>query len=399
LPWFNHHLALRLFQADYEYMHADFGPQAYTGGRANIDAARLSAGLVIHAGSIEPPPPVTLACSVNPQSVFPGQSVTITATAGSLDPKDNVLYSWAGNGASGTANTATIDTSNMAPGSYSASATVKAGKKGKEGLKPWETATCSGSYTVKEFEPPTISCSANPTSVQPGGTSTITCQGVSPQSRPLTYSYSTSAGSVSGSGTTAAFSSAGAPTGAVAITGQVADDKGHTATASTTVTVLAPPPPPPQPHAQALCSISFSTDTKRPTRVDNEAKACLDQVALSLKQQADAKAVIVADSNAKEKAATAKQQERAARNKRLKVEDSAAQRAVNAKDYLVTDQGIDASRITVMTGTGDDQSAQDYLVPAGANFTQDVQGATPVDESAIKAETRKPLPMRHPAKK
>ena len=28
-PWFNHHLAIRLFQADYEYMHADFGPQAF----------------------------------------------------------------------------------------------------------------------------------------------------------------------------------------------------------------------------------------------------------------------------------------------------------------------------------------------------------------------------------
>jgi hypothetical protein len=404
LPWLNHRLALRLFQADYEYMHADFGTQTVPvpgppGGRANINAARLSAGIVIHAGSIEPPPPVTLGCSVNPQSVFPGGSVTITATAGSVDPKDNVLYSWTGNGANGTANSVTINTSNMAPGSYSASATVKAGKKGKEGLKPWETATCSASYTVKEFEPPTISCSANPTTVQPGGTSTITCVGVSPQNRPLTYSYSASAGSVSGSGTTATFSSAGAPTGAVGITGQVADDKGHSASASTTVTVLAPPPPPPQPHAQALCSISFATDTKRPTRVDNEAKACLDQVALTLKQQADAKAVVVADSNAKEKDTEAKEQARAAKNKHVKIDNFAAQRAVNAKDYLVTDQGIDASRITPTTGTGDDQSAQDYLVPAGANFSQDVQGTTPVDESTVKPETRKPLPMRHPAKK
>ena len=25
-PWLNHHLAIRLFQADYEYMHADWGP-------------------------------------------------------------------------------------------------------------------------------------------------------------------------------------------------------------------------------------------------------------------------------------------------------------------------------------------------------------------------------------
>ena len=28
-PWFNHHLAIRVFQADYEYMHADFGPQTF----------------------------------------------------------------------------------------------------------------------------------------------------------------------------------------------------------------------------------------------------------------------------------------------------------------------------------------------------------------------------------
>ena len=26
---FNHRLAIRIFQADYEYMHADFGPGVY----------------------------------------------------------------------------------------------------------------------------------------------------------------------------------------------------------------------------------------------------------------------------------------------------------------------------------------------------------------------------------
>jgi intracellular sulfur oxidation DsrE/DsrF family protein len=161
------------------------------------------------------------------------------------------------------------------------------------------------------------------------------------------------------------------------------------------VTVLAPPPPPPPPHTQALCSIGFGNDTKRPTRVDNEAKACLDQVALNLKQQPDARVVIVADSNAKEKATEAKEQKRAAHNKHAKVENFAAQRAVNAKDYLVTDQGIDASRIATMIGTGDDQSEQNYLVPAGAIFGNDVQGTTPVDETAVKPQERKPLPERH----
>ena len=395
-PFFNHHLGIRLFQADYQYYHVNFGRSNQVGGRANVNAARLSAGLVIHAGSIAPPPPVTLACSANPESVFPGEKITITATAGNLNPKQNVIYSWSGNGVSGSGNTATVDTTNLAPGSYTAQGTVKEGKKGKEGLKPWQTANCTANFTVKEFEPPTISCSANPSTIKPGETSTITCDAVSPQNRPLTYSYKASEGTISGSGNTAEFSSAGAPTGAVEVTGTVNDDKGHSASANTTVTIEAPPPPP-QPKTQALCSLSFSTDTRRPMRVDNQAKACLDQVALDLKQQADAKAVLVGNATSKEQALEAKQEKRQARYHRAKVDHFAAQRAVNAKDYLVTEQGIDASRISVATGTDDSQTVQDYLVPAGANFAQDVPGTTPVDETAIKPQTRKALPMRHHA--
>ena len=392
-PLFDHHLAIRVFQADYEYMHANFGP-GVGGGRANIDAVRLSAGVVFHVGSIAPPVPVTLACTASPTAVFPGEQVTVTGAASNLNPKENVIYSWTGNGVTGNGATATVNTSDLAPGSYSVQGTVKEGKKGKEGMKPWQTASCSASFTVKEFEPPTISCSANPDTIQPGGTSTITSQAVSPQNRPLTYSYTATAGTVTGTGTTAEYSSAGAPSGAVGITCNVSDDKGHSASAQTTVTVQAPPPPP-QPHTQALCSLSFSTDTRRPTRVDNEAKACLDQVALDLKQQTDAKAVIVGNSNDKEKAIEAREEKRHAHNKHVKVENFAAQRAVNAKAYLVTEQGIDASRISAATGTADEQSAQDYLVPAGANFSQDIQGTTPVDESTVTPQTRKPLPERH----
>jgi hypothetical protein len=389
-PWLNHRLAIRLFQADYEYMHADFGT-GYYGGRANIDAARLSAGLVLHVGQIAPPPPVTLSCSASPTSVYPGDPVTVTAAAGSLDPKLSAVYSWSGSGATGSGTTVTVATASLAGGTYSVQGTVKEGKPGKEGLKPGQTATCSASFTVKEYEPPTISCSANPSTIKPGDSSTITSAAVSPQNRPLTYSYTASAGSVTGSGTTAEFASAGAPTGDVGITCNVADDKGHTATANTTVTISAPPAPPPAPHSSALCSISFSTDAKRPTRVDNEAKACLDQVALDLKQQADAKAVIVGESDANEKAKTEKQEAFKAKHRHAMVEEFAAQRAVNTKEYLVTDQGIDASRITVVTGSTDGQTVENYLVPAGADFSVDVTGTTVVDESAVKPEARKPL--------
>jgi hypothetical protein len=396
-PFLDHHLAIRLFQADYEYMHADWGPGTY-GGRANINAARLSAGVVFHVGSITPPPPVTLACSASPESVFPGEPVTVTATAGSLDPKMNAIYSWSGTGASGNGTTTSIATTSLDPGSYTVKGNVKEGKSGKEGLKPGQSADCSASFTVKAFEPPTISCAANPTTIKPGESATVTSTAMSPQNRPLTYSYSATGGTVTGTGTTAEYASAGAPTGVVGITCNVADDKGHSATSNTSVTIVAPVIPP-APKTQALCSISFATDTKRPTRVDNEAKACLDQVALDLQQQADAKAVVVGEQIAKEKDITAKQQKVALKHKKAKVEVFDAQRAVNAKDYLVTEKGIDASRVSVMTGTTEGQTVEDYLVPAGATFANDVQGTTPLDESNTKAEVRKPLAERHPAKK
>jgi hypothetical protein len=399
LPWLDHRFAFRLFQADYQYTHVNFGPgPTPPGGRANINAARLSTGLVVHLGSQVPPPPVTLACSASPASVFPGEPVTVTATAGSLDPKLNAIYSWSGSGASGNGTTTTIQTSALEPGNYTVKGDVKEGKAGKEGLKPGQAADCSASFTVKAFEPPTISCSVNPTTIKPGDSATVTSTGMSPQNRPLTYSYTTTGGTISGSGTTATYASAGAPTGTVGITCNVADDKGHTASSNTSLTIVAPPPPP-QPKTQALCSINFSTDKKRPTRVDNEAKACLDEVALDLQRQADAKAVVVGESNAKENDLTAKQEKIAAKRKKAKVTRFAAQRAVNAKDYLVTEKGIDASRVTTATGTTDGQTVEDYLVPAGANFSNDVQGTTPVDESTVKPEVRKALPQRHHSSK
>jgi hypothetical protein len=396
-PWFHNRLAIRIIQADYEYMHVNFGSGAY-GGTASINAARISAGLVIHSGTVVPPAPITLACAASPETIYPGDPVTITAEAGGVDPKDSVIYSWSGQGVSGTDTSAKVDTSSYAPGEYSVQATVKEGKKGKEGSKSWETATCTAGITVKAFEPPTISCSASPRTIQPGGVSTVTSVAVSPQNRPLTYSYSATAGTVTGSGSAAEYSSAGAPTGVVQITCNVSDDKGHSASTNTDLTISAPYVPP-QPHAQALCSINFITDKRRPMRVDNEAKACLDQVALDLKQQADARAVLVGESTETEKAITEKQEQYAERHRRAVIDHFAAQRAVNAKDYLVKEQGIDPSRISVVTSPMSGQVVLNYLVPAGANFNADVTATKPVDEMTITPQVRKPLPQRHAARK
>ena len=384
LPFFDHRFALRLFQADYQYFHADFGPQPGTGGRANVNAAQLSTGLVVHFGSLVPPPPVQYSCSINPSSVFPGEQVTVTGNATNLNPKKTATYSWSGQGLTvgGTNPTATIDTGSLQPGNYTVNGHVT------EGAKPGQSADCTAQFTVKQFEPPTISCTANPTTVKPGESSTITCNGVSPQNRPLTYSYSASAGSINGTGNTATLNTTGAPAGSITVTGTVQDDKGQTASATTTVDVQQPPPPP-TPHVKQLCSIQFNTDKRRPARVDNEAKACLDDVALNAQQQADATLVLVGNS-----APVPTPRHRNRHRHEMTAEELAAQRVVNTKAYLVTEKGIDPSRIQVRTGTNGQNEVENYLVPTGANFDNDVPGTTAVDENAVKAQPRT-APVHH----
>jgi hypothetical protein len=382
LPWFNHHLSLRVFQADYEYMHVNFGRQNISGGRMNANTAQVSTGLVFHLGSIVPPPPVQYSCSASPDSVYPGEPITITGTATNLNPKKTAVYSWTGEGASGSSSTTTIQTGSMAPGSYSVSGHVT------EGKKVGQAADCTAKFTVKQFEPPTVSCAASPTSVKTGESSTITATGVSPQNRPLTYSYQASTGSISGTGSSATLTTTGAPSGEITVTCNVADDKGQTASGTTTVTIENPPPP--APKTQTLCSIQFDHDKRRPTRVDNDAKGCLDDVALNMQRSSDAKLVVVGNS-----APVETPRGRHHHRHEMTAEEMAAQRGVNTKSYLVTEKGIDASRISVRTGNSGSNEVENYLVPAGANYDADVPGTTAVDESMVKVQTRKPLGMRH----
>jgi outer membrane protein OmpA-like peptidoglycan-associated protein len=264
LPFFHHHLSLRLFQADYEYLHANYGPAPFVGGRVNSDTARLSTGLVWHLGSVVPPPPVAYSCSASPETVYPGGEVTVTGMASNLNPKKMAKYSWMGQGVTvnGSNSTAKIDTSNLQPGTYKVMGHVT------EGNKAGESADCTTMFTVKQFQPPTVSCVASPMTVQPGQTSTITATGVSPQNLPLTYTYSSSAGTINGSGNSATLETTGAPSGPVTVTCNVQDDKGQTASSTTTVDIQAPPPPPAREvqleHSLALHSVFFPTDQPTP---------------------------------------------------------------------------------------------------------------------------------------
>jgi len=388
LDWyFGCHFGVRLFEADYEYLHANSGVSSGTiaggnfvwGDDENINAIRVAAGLVVRGSSAwgptpgcGPMPPPALTCVATPEVAFPGDPVTITGTAQGLNPKETVTWTWTGAGASGAASMTTITTTTLGPGSYTVKGTVT------EGPKPVQSADCLATFTVRQWEKPTLECSASPATINPDQTATLTLNGRSPQNLPLTYACTASAGTVAMNGSTATYSPSGAPAGPVTVKCTVADDKGQATDASCGLTIQQPPPPP-MPHVNLLCSIDFSRDKTRPTRVDNEAKACLDDISLDLQRQPDASVVVVGEASAAE----------------MSVDPTvAAQRAVNTKAYLTIEKGIDASRITVVTGGEGTQAVEDYLVPAGANFTSDVSGTTAVDESVVKPQERKPLPIR-----
>jgi hypothetical protein len=265
----------------WRYMYEDYRP---TDNQFVYNAAMSGAiaGLTFNFAG-KPPAPPTIACSASPASVFAGDPVTVTATANGLNPKEHAIYSWSGDGVTGKDTTATVATASQAPGTYTVKCGVKEGKPGKEGLKPWQVADASTTYTVKEFEPPTVSCSANPASLKPGEKATVSANGMSPQNRPLTYSYQASGGTISGSGTSATYDSTGASTGTTSITCNVMDDKGHSATANTSVSVVAPPPlPPPPPPSLLLHSVFFPTALPNETRPDKGLAASQEQILTTL---------------------------------------------------------------------------------------------------------------------
>ncbi len=203
--------------------------------------------------------------------------------------------------------------------------------------------------------PPTISCAASPATVQVGGTTTIVSTASSPDNRRLEYSYAASAGDISGNEATATLSTVGAQPGVITVTCNVSDDRDPplTASATTSVTVEAPPPPVAPPSAPAEpAKINDTTFKPSSARVDNVAKSILDDVALRLQHEVEARVVLIGEADPDERDAA-------------KV---AAQRAINAKSYLVTEKGIDARRIETRVGTQGGHVTQVWFVPSGASF-------------------------------
>ena len=164
-------ISWRMFEADYVWANhnfSEFAAPAFSElRRPQLNGARLRTGLVFNFGTPEAKAPAAAACSLQPTEVMVGEPITATVNATNFNPKHTLVYNWSSNGGKITGNntTAAIDTNGVAGGSYTVTARVS-DPKAKSGGE----ASCTSNYTVKEVpkNPPTMSCSANPTSVQTG---------------------------------------------------------------------------------------------------------------------------------------------------------------------------------------------------------------------------------------
>jgi hypothetical protein len=372
-------ISWRVFEADYVLGRHNFSDVASPADsrlrRPVLEGVALRTGLVFNFGGEPPQAAVAAACSVQNAEVLVGEPVHVTVAASNFNPKHTLAYGWKSSGGKieGKDTGATIDTNGVAGGSYTATATVTDGRAKKN-----NTASCTANFTVKEppKNPPQMSCSASPTTLQTGGSATITCTCTSPDNVPVTVGgWTASSGSISGSGNTGTLNTTGAAPGTISINATCTDSRGLTASAPSSVTIENPPPPPPQATKLNECQYP---NAKKPWRVDNTCKAALDDVALKLQQDSDSKLVVVGNAEPTEK------------RKNL-----AGERALNVKAYISggeAKQNIDPSRIEARTGNSGTGATEHWIVPAGATFPG-ADSTTVVDETKVKAVPDHPKPV------
>ncbi|HXA78416.1 MAG TPA: OmpA family protein [Candidatus Acidoferrales bacterium] len=266
----SHRIALRLLEADFLLTHFQ-DPISATGlSRGWQDNTRLSTGIVFRFGGNPSPPsaPLGVSCSANPEMVYAGSGDWIEVRADASNPANyplNYLWSATEGGLDGSGPNVRWSSVDRHPGTYTISLRIENGRNG--------TANCSVIVRVapRPNRPPTISCSADHTTVTEGDRVEITATASDPDNDPLAFSWSASGGRLEGTGTSVMFHTRDLPPGAYTVTGRVDDGRSGTADCSLSIAVQAPAPPPEIKVLEtrlALHSVYFPT--ARPTEANPE---------------------------------------------------------------------------------------------------------------------------------
>ena len=378
--------SIRLIQADYIYSHyshevlyvpmlSQFQQDTVDPHPTQWNSVRLAAGVVFSFGNYSTPQLASCTASASPSEVNAGEPVRLSSTGNNFIPKHSLTYGWTTTGgklSSSTTEASQLDTTGLAPGSYTVTSSV-----GDPKAKKMNGATCTTTFVVKTpppMHPPVVTCSINPAMIDVGQSATVTMTATSPDGRPLTYAWTSTGGQLTGNGSTATVIAGTSDAGkTITVTGTATDDRTLSANCSAQVSV----PKLPEPCVKILDwgECRFDKDPRRPSRVDNDCKDVLDKLALSVQQTSGGKLVIVGYTDPKEAA---------------KYPNMGAQRAENVVYYLTTDGSnkIDAARMEAHQGGTQGQTAHFYFVPDGKVCEGQVDMGTAVDEAKVKGQTR-----------
>jgi hypothetical protein len=198
---------------------------------------------------------------------------------------------------------------------------------------------------------PTMSCTADRSTVLAGERAEITANVNDPSGTAIRFTWVANGGQIIGSGSIVQFDTSGLAPGIYTVTGRAENELHSACDCTAAVTVQAPPPPP---QASKVSACEFAPGS---ARSDNVCKRNLDDVAVRLQSDPRSKVVLVGYADPKE-----------ARAAKL-----AGERAASAQKYL-QNRGVDASRVEARTAAGAAGAGQEnrrvdiVFVPDGASY-------------------------------
>lgn len=280
--------------------------------------------------------PPTIACQPSSPSVTEGGSITLQAQAS--DPNNDPLtFAWTVDGQSVTNDQDSFNfgSAGKSLGSHAVKVTVTDVDN--------MSADCTFNVTIdrRPNNNPSVTLSLSKNEVYTGETVTATAQGSDPDNDPLTYSWTVDGQSRPGSAATLQINTSGMSGGSHSVAVTVRDDRGATATDTRSFA------------AREKIIIQMSG-----FRLDNVAKAQLDEIALKMQQNNQLRALLTGHTDD--------------RGSEQGNERAGTRRAEATRDYLVEEHNIDTARIEVQSA-GESQPIADNQTAEGRKENRRVE--------------------------
>jgi len=283
---------------------------------------------------------------VEPSSFTVTQGDTTTLRCVAKDANNDPLtYAWSVDGQRLAATGAQISfgSEGRKPGTYKVTCEASDGE---------DTGTGSSVATVKERVIPNVlpvvTCLTTTMDVASGSSIELSVKASDKDGDKLTYNWSATGGTVTGRGAAATYNAAGVRAGSYTVTAAVDDGRGGKASCTMTVNVS---------ERISVTKEDCGFFRHGGTRVDNCAKAVLDDIAVRMRNNSSLRANIIGytDNSPYERS-----------RKTL-----GERRAKAVADYL-EEQGIDSSRLTITNG-GENDPVGDNKTDAGRKLNRRVE--------------------------